>query len=103
MVAKRLGTRGIALHRDTGKLKKTVWDVYVAGTSGAAIHIYRDTAASTLEYVFIEEDNVAGCCNWNMGVALHRRTTEEDSVGCLCIWERGEFALYGGTAEESSV
>ena len=94
MVAMRLGTRGIALHRDTGKLKKTVWDVYVAGTSGAAIHIYRDTA---------EEDNVAGCCNWNMGVALHRRTTEEDSVGCLCIWERGEFALYGGTAEESSV
>ena len=49
------------MHRDTGKLKKTVWDVCVAGTSGAAIHIYRDTAASTLEYVFIEEDNVAGC------------------------------------------
>ena len=48
----RLGTRGIALHRDTGKLKKTVWDVYVAGTSGAAIHVYRDTA---------EEDSVAGC------------------------------------------
>ena len=39
----------------------------------------------------------------NMGVALHRGTTEEDSVGCLCIWERGEFALYGGTAEESNV